>query len=147
MKNNLSTIISTSIIWIILIVSAIMLAPSILNPPPSEIIQVQVTNSTSEPIRAAFFLSDGTTVGSEISAASDAQFTLFEGELSNPKAPNSVRVLIAGDGTDIILNTPFSITKSSSGIITHPASFEIKDPAEGETEKRVKFVIRGKTSP
>lgn len=137
----------TGAVWFLLGVAiTVSVYPSFTREYPSEIIKVQVTNSTNDIVRASFFMSDGDTVGSVVPAGVQKEIVLFEGELSSSEPPISVHVLMAGEGTELIFNMEFEISKSNNDFVTAPASFEIMNPSEGDTEKRVKFVIRGGTN-
>lgn len=137
----------TGVVWFILgIAITIVVYPSFTREYSSEIVTVQVINSTDEIVRASFFLSDGSTAGSVVPVGEQTEVVLFKGELSYSAPPISVHVLMADEGTELIFNMEMEISKSKIGVLTHPASFELMNPAEGETEKRVKFVIRGGTT-
>jgi len=133
------TIISTSIVWIILIVLAISVRPAFSV--PSTIVRVNVENTTHETMRVAFFVSDGTTVGSVVSAGEMTECILFEGELSNPKAPQSVHIVVVDEGTGLVLNNEFGISRSQDGFALSPASLVIKYPEEDEIQRQVEVTM------
>jgi hypothetical protein len=133
------TIISTSIVWIILIVLAISVWPAFSV--PSTIVRVNVENTTQVTMRVAFFVSGGTTVGSAVSAGELTECILFEGELSNPKAPQSVHIVVVDEDTDLVLNKEFGISRSQNGFALYPSSLVIKDPKEGEIEAQVEVTM------
>lgn len=98
-------------------------------------------------MRVAFFVSDGTTVGSVVSARETTECILFEGELSNPKAPQSVHIVVIDEGTDLLLNKEYGISRSQDGFALYPSSLVIMDPKEGEIEAQVEVTMSEGVTP
>ena len=92
-------------------------------------------------MRVAFFVSDGKTVGSVVSAGETTECILFEGELSNPTAPQSVHIVVVDEGTDLILNKEYGISRSQDGFALYPSSLVIKEPIVGEIQKQVEVTM------
>lgn len=139
MSKSASIIISTSFVWITLIVLAIVMLPAALDARHSEHVMIKVQNKTNQPVRAALLCSNGDVFGKTLDPASNTTFTVFKGEFRDADFPSTVRVLILDSSGNVLHSTNHPITTHGTLMIERPYAFTVETADEGEIDVSVQL--------